>query len=276
VTTTIATEAGFMADICANPADDVVRLIYADFLEERGGPGDADRAEFIRGQIQLAKMIEPLGSGRNMVGNLCVACSKLDIGRCLYHALETRHADLLAVNVVFWQPDGQPAGWDLFPDGQFIPLVDDRGNITGFRSAPDRPVVCMGLSFCRGFLSSAICPAEDWVCYGDAIRGCQPIERVRFTTYPDVTVETYGNPVGGIDVLDPRGIKEPVRIPMGDLAPGQHFVLVAMERWWPGVTFGLPPEIPITANWGNAHGATPLSDFRRLMRDMDIENRRAW
>src|SRR5262245_14711379 len=37
-------------DICACPADDTPRLVYADWLEENGEP---DRAEFIRVQIEL-------------------------------------------------------------------------------------------------------------------------------------------------------------------------------------------------------------------------------
>lgn len=42
----------FLAAICDNPADDTPRLIYADWLEERGDP----RAEFIRVQVELARL----------------------------------------------------------------------------------------------------------------------------------------------------------------------------------------------------------------------------
>ena len=44
--------AAFLAGIIANPEDDDVRLIYADWLEECGA---AERAEFIRVQCELAK-----------------------------------------------------------------------------------------------------------------------------------------------------------------------------------------------------------------------------
>ena len=44
-------EDAFLDDIRENPEDDAVRLIYADWLEDRGAPGDADRAEFIRVQV---------------------------------------------------------------------------------------------------------------------------------------------------------------------------------------------------------------------------------
>jgi uncharacterized protein (TIGR02996 family) len=58
------TEWAFLSDICSNPADDGVRLIYADWLDERGLPGDAERAEFIRGQIALCCF--PLATGEDI------------------------------------------------------------------------------------------------------------------------------------------------------------------------------------------------------------------
>lgn len=41
-------EDAFSAAILAAPRDDLPRLVFADWLDERGGPGDAARAEFIR------------------------------------------------------------------------------------------------------------------------------------------------------------------------------------------------------------------------------------
>lgn len=49
-----ATDAAFHRAIIAEPDDDAPRLIYADWLDEQG---DADRAEFIRLQIQLSRML---------------------------------------------------------------------------------------------------------------------------------------------------------------------------------------------------------------------------
>ena len=46
----------FLADILANPHDDAVRLIYADWLEEQGDPASLDRSTFIRAQMQLAAL----------------------------------------------------------------------------------------------------------------------------------------------------------------------------------------------------------------------------
>jgi uncharacterized protein (TIGR02996 family) len=44
----------FLQDILAHPDDDAPRLIYADWLEERGDAGSVARAEFIRVQCSLA------------------------------------------------------------------------------------------------------------------------------------------------------------------------------------------------------------------------------
>jgi uncharacterized protein (TIGR02996 family) len=44
---------GLLQDILANPDDDAPRLVYADWLDEHG---DSDRAEFIRVQIEAARL----------------------------------------------------------------------------------------------------------------------------------------------------------------------------------------------------------------------------
>ena len=50
-----ATDAAFRATILEHPDDDAPRLVYADWLDEQG---EADRAEFIRLQIRLARMTQ--------------------------------------------------------------------------------------------------------------------------------------------------------------------------------------------------------------------------
>jgi uncharacterized protein (TIGR02996 family) len=47
-----ATELSLLAGICAEPADDTARLVFADFLDEQGR---RERAEFIRAQVALAR-----------------------------------------------------------------------------------------------------------------------------------------------------------------------------------------------------------------------------
>ena len=46
----------FLRAICANPADDLPRLVYADYLEESGEPDAIARAHFIRAQIALTQL----------------------------------------------------------------------------------------------------------------------------------------------------------------------------------------------------------------------------
>jgi uncharacterized protein (TIGR02996 family) len=49
---TVTMNDAFLQSICENPEDDVVRLIYADWLEDNGDP----RGEFIRAQVELAQL----------------------------------------------------------------------------------------------------------------------------------------------------------------------------------------------------------------------------
>jgi uncharacterized protein (TIGR02996 family) len=46
-------ERALLHAVCAEPGDDVPRLAYADYLDENG---QADRAEFIRVQVELARL----------------------------------------------------------------------------------------------------------------------------------------------------------------------------------------------------------------------------
>jgi uncharacterized protein (TIGR02996 family) len=48
----------FIRAILADPDDDALRLVYADWLEEHGNPDDAARAEFIRTQMDLASLAD--------------------------------------------------------------------------------------------------------------------------------------------------------------------------------------------------------------------------
>src|SRR5262245_43696023 len=50
--------AAFLNTIRMVPDDDTARLVYADFLDEQGSPADSARAEFIRVQIELARLPE--------------------------------------------------------------------------------------------------------------------------------------------------------------------------------------------------------------------------
>jgi uncharacterized protein (TIGR02996 family) len=49
-------EDAFLRAICDNPDDDTPRLVYADWLDEHGDEARRARAEFIRTQVELARM----------------------------------------------------------------------------------------------------------------------------------------------------------------------------------------------------------------------------
>ena len=51
-------EQAFLEAIAQEPDDDGLRLIYADWLEDAGGPESCCRAEFIRVQLKLASLPE--------------------------------------------------------------------------------------------------------------------------------------------------------------------------------------------------------------------------
>lgn len=53
----ISLDAGFFSALQQEPEDDATRLIYADYLEEDGDEADAARAELIRTQVELAKLV---------------------------------------------------------------------------------------------------------------------------------------------------------------------------------------------------------------------------
>jgi uncharacterized protein (TIGR02996 family) len=54
-------EAAFLHAICADPADDTARLVFADFLQEQGGNVETAWALFIRAHIRLVAGVETSG-----------------------------------------------------------------------------------------------------------------------------------------------------------------------------------------------------------------------
>src|SRR5262245_44417826 len=96
-----ATENAFLRAILDNPDDDAPRLIYADWLDENG---DADRAEFIRLQISLARM-ESVGSQ--------------------YASLQSRAEEVRRAHHMEWVnelPHFDKVAWEVFDRG-FISAV---------------------------------------------------------------------------------------------------------------------------------------------------------
>jgi uncharacterized protein (TIGR02996 family) len=51
----VSTEAALLSAIADDPDDDTARLVFADFLDEKGTDSDSARAKFIRAQVELAR-----------------------------------------------------------------------------------------------------------------------------------------------------------------------------------------------------------------------------
>jgi uncharacterized protein (TIGR02996 family) len=96
-----ATETAFLRTILADPDDDAPRLVYADWLDENG---DADRAEFIRLQVRLARM---------------------EVDDPEYDTVEARAEELRRVHHIEWLnelPQCEHVNWEVFHRG-FISAV---------------------------------------------------------------------------------------------------------------------------------------------------------
>lgn len=151
-------EDAFIADIIANPADDAIRLIYADWLD---GQGREEYGEFIRVQCELANLRCEDGRILNETGGsgACRGCVR-------WRELRQRERDLLDHLSENWS--GSPLHWmlDTKPGNQF-----------------QHPLAVLR----RGFVAEAKCTCQEWLDCGPALVRRHPIERVVLTDKQPVT-----------------------------------------------------------------------------------------
>lgn len=134
-------ELALMQAVAANPADDVVRGVLADWYEENG---QVERAEFIRAQIELARMTEK--------------------ERQSSHGKQLRKI----------QYANQKCIANILPNN--IDIVQDRVDTKGMWYFD----YIGGNLFCinRGFVKEIHCTLNRWLWHGRAIVATNPIERV--------------------------------------------------------------------------------------------------
>lgn len=141
--------------ILDDPADDLPRLAFADLCEEAG---DVTRAEFIRVQLEQARLPEPeyktigpvFGNDGTFYDNgKCVLCRPGQ--RCQWHALWQRADDLIA--------------------GASVPPY--------FNS--HMPAAILSWRWTRGFVSYVRCPFDAWRQHGPALAAAHPLERVELS-----------------------------------------------------------------------------------------------
>lgn len=144
--------AAFVRAICAEPACDTARLVYADWLDEHG---ELERAEFVRVQVELARLPDPCP--RCECANLRTAAIQTRGAEqrelCALHA---RERELLQPNWALWMPEVPgPRGCgnrDCFPK-------------TGFAAGGSHTV----MTFRRGFVEEITCTAADFLKHADAL-----------------------------------------------------------------------------------------------------------
>jgi uncharacterized protein (TIGR02996 family) len=147
------------------PEDDTARLVFADWLDENG---QAERAEFVRVQVELARALalEPVGNHpmwlaghrvayhheraflAEMLGGTC---------RCVL-CLQTRQVELF--NCLY--SDDLP--------GSFVPNLDGRLG----RDSPHA-------HYRRGFVESVTCTAAAFLAHAGAIFSRHPVTAVRLS-----------------------------------------------------------------------------------------------
>ena len=134
-------QTAFMRSICADPADDTVRLAFADWLNERGGDGDDARAEFIRVQVELEQIRFAT------IGNQIFRQQELN----------ERESQLFG--------DGKT----LWPTAVAIAKVFGKSiyNLTMADNGEDTDSVHW--TWNRGFVSHVTCTAADWLAHADAL-----------------------------------------------------------------------------------------------------------
>ena len=216
----------FLRAIRANPSDNSIRLVYADWLQENGWEA---WAELIRVQIELSKpaprrptsMAIDLYSTDEHIGIV----DEWRKDQRLRPGFDRREREILAT---FRPP--LPAGWVL---GRGI------GHITrGERG---------DLYFRRGLAERAVCGGPVWLDDADAVLAHHPVERVRLTTRP--AYGEFGRRLGRDGVTeylhsfattakdDPNALW--IEYQPDDDATGR-VLLQLLARRWPTISFELP------------------------------------
>lgn len=143
----------FLRAICEDPAADLPRLVYADWLDEHDEP---ERAEFIRVQVEIGTMLDrPAADAESHF---------------------TRTAELL-------ESDGKDWCWEVVPDAaNWHPVTD------GYLSVAPR----VELEFTRGLVAGIDCDQRWFVDHATALFGRCPITTVRITDKRPHTYYRHG------------------------------------------------------------------------------------
>jgi uncharacterized protein (TIGR02996 family) len=212
VTAAHDTRAALLAAVIAHPDEDTPRLMYADWLQEYGDDADRARAEFVRVQVELARILVSAAGLPDVETDLA---ARAHYSRVV--VLSRRVRELWNANWHVWC-------FELPP---------------GFR--PILPDVALGM-FRRGFVEHVTCDGDDWVTHADAILASHPVRAVTLTSWPAMT---FGGSrfAGGWCLSEYRvaGRDVVARVPeSSQIGTGMGVVVyrAALSARWPQV----PPE----------------------------------
>lgn len=138
--------------IVAEPDDDTLRLVAADFLEEHG---DAERAAFIRAQVKLAQ-VEMSGLGLSLEADELRKQERAFLGP-------------FSVCPHFWAVNDCPE----LVNGILPPGRSARASL--HVEGVER------LGWRRGFIEAIRCPVAEWLRHGVAVRTRNPVRCVALT-----------------------------------------------------------------------------------------------
>lgn len=130
------------------PPDNSPRLVFADWLEENGEP---ERAEFIRVQVEIAKLA--IASGHPKTTPLAWSC-KCDVCDAA-KPLRRRERELIQ----------QMSGERLGMSGWILSIGPERETYL----MPPKKNRGMPVTFRRGFVERIECPADFWLKHADAL-----------------------------------------------------------------------------------------------------------
>jgi uncharacterized protein (TIGR02996 family) len=169
----VSPEEAFRADMIEHPDDDAPRLIFADWLEERGGEGDAERAEFIRVQYELAAG-PPCGHERP------VECQEA-CRRCRFSC---REWDLLfagpaGCGATAWLTPGPVPGWQACSG---VPFPGGRRWHGGWTAGPGgERMGVVAADFRRGFVEVLGLSLYDYLEHAGGLHAWAPLREVALT-----------------------------------------------------------------------------------------------
>lgn len=219
------------AAILANPADDLPRLAYADWLEEYGDDEAQVRARFIRVQLQLANC-----------GRYCPYDKLKWPCECEFCTLTREEGYILGD----W-PTGEPFD-------RFASWTEGLRHILGMRvreATTDLGIPPSGFiaaRFRRGFLADLVCHPQQWFDHHAKILSLYPLERVAFTTSPPAEIhwsnhhDDDGQPLITVRMTGNYGVYRDV-LPadvvatIGEAAAIEETKMRICHQAWPRIAF---------------------------------------